>query len=90
MAGWNQGLAGQSVGSRVWLVVPPELGYGPQGNESAKIKGTDTLYFLVDILGVAPRPAAADAADEAAEEEPEVPSPAVSGSPSEQESPAAE
>lgn len=96
--GWNRGLAGQRVGSRVWLVVPPELGYGPKGNEDAKIKGTDTIYFLVDILGVASRPAAADAADEGAdeelpelsEEEPEAPSPAVSGSPSEQESPAAE
>ncbi len=95
--GWNKGLVGQSVGSRVWLAIPPELGYGPEGNEEAKIKGTDTIYFLVDILGVAPRPAAADAAEEApqeeaelSEEEPAEPSPAVPGSPSEQESPASE
>lgn len=92
--GWIQGLSGQTVGSRVWLAVPPELGYGAEGNESAKIKGTDTIYFLVDILGVAPRPAAADEAEQAAqeeaeaeaelsEEEPEAPSPAVSEEPTE-------
>ena len=49
--GWNQGLVGQTVGSRVMLVIPPADGYGKSGNSQAGIKGTDTLVFVVDILG---------------------------------------
>lgn len=49
--GWDQGLIGQTVGSRVMLVVPPADGYGKTGNTQAGIKGTDTLVFVVDILG---------------------------------------
>lgn len=51
--GWDQALVGQTVGSRVVLAIPPALGYGKGGNEQAGIKGTDTLYFVVDILGAA-------------------------------------
>jgi FKBP-type peptidyl-prolyl cis-trans isomerase len=49
--GWDKGLAGQTVGSRVMLVIPPADGYGKAGSPQAKIKGTDTLVFVVDILG---------------------------------------
>ena len=49
--GWDQGLTGQRVGSRVMLVIPPAEGYGKTGNPQAGIKGTDTLVFAVDILG---------------------------------------
>jgi FKBP-type peptidyl-prolyl cis-trans isomerase len=49
--GWDNGLAGQTVGSRVLLVIPPAEGYGSKGNPHAGIKGTDTLVFAVDILG---------------------------------------
>ncbi len=53
LAGWNDGLAGIPVGSRVMLVIPPALGYGPTGGQpSAGITKTDTLVFVVDILGV--------------------------------------
>jgi peptidylprolyl isomerase len=48
--GWDEGLVGQTVGSQVLLVVPPDKGYGAQGQSSAGIKGTDTLVFVVDIL----------------------------------------
>ncbi len=51
--GWDQGLVGQTVGSRVVLAIPPALGYGEQGNPEAKIKGTDAIYFVVDILAAA-------------------------------------
>jgi FKBP-type peptidyl-prolyl cis-trans isomerase len=51
IAGWDQGLAGQTVGSRVMLVIPPADGYGKKGSSQAHIKGTDTLVFVVDILG---------------------------------------
>jgi peptidylprolyl isomerase len=50
VAGWDEGLAGQTVGSRVLLVVPPDKGYGPQGQSQAGIQGTDTMVFVVDIL----------------------------------------
>ena len=48
--GWDQTLVGRAVGSRVLVSIPPDLGYGEGGNEQAGIKGTDTLYFVVDIL----------------------------------------
>ncbi|GGX37567.1 FKBP-type peptidyl-prolyl cis-trans isomerase [Streptomyces chartreusis] len=47
--GWRYGLVGKKVGSRVEMAVPPELGYGKEGNAQAGIKGTDTLVFVVDI-----------------------------------------
>jgi FKBP-type peptidyl-prolyl cis-trans isomerase len=48
--GWNA-LIGKKVGSRVMLSIPPAEGYGKQGSSQAGIKGTDTLVFVVDILG---------------------------------------
>ena len=48
--GWDTGLAGQTVGSRVMLVIPPKDGYGSSGQSNAGIKGTDTLVFVVDII----------------------------------------
>ena len=49
--GWDERLVGRTVGSRVILEIPPAKGYGKKGNEQAGIKGTDTLFFVVDILG---------------------------------------
>ena len=46
--GWQQGLAGQTVGSQVLLVIPPDLGYGSQKQQS--IPANSTLIFVVDIL----------------------------------------
>jgi len=48
--GWDTGLVGQPVGSRVMLVIPPAEGYGSTGSSGAGIKGTDTLVFVVDII----------------------------------------
>lgn len=50
---WDKGLVGVTQGSRVMLVVPPKDGYGKAGNKQAGIKGTDTLVFVIDVLGVA-------------------------------------
>ncbi len=50
ITGWDEGLVGQNVGSQVLLVIPPDKGYGAQGNSAAGIAGTDTLVFVVDIL----------------------------------------
>jgi peptidylprolyl isomerase len=51
--GWDKSLVGEHVGSEVVLAIPPKEGYGKQGNSQAGIKGTDTLYFVVDIVGAA-------------------------------------
>ncbi|MEJ7833039.1 MAG: FKBP-type peptidyl-prolyl cis-trans isomerase, partial [Nocardioides sp.] len=48
---WDAALVGLPVGSRIVLEVPPKLGYGEAGNPDAGIKGTDTLYFVIDVLG---------------------------------------
>ena len=49
--GWNEGLRGKPVGSRVLLVVPPDFGYGSKGLSAVGIGPNDTLVFVVDILG---------------------------------------
>ncbi|MGW7369176.1 FKBP-type peptidyl-prolyl cis-trans isomerase [Streptomyces sp. NPDC054841] len=48
--GWQKGLEGKKVGSRVLLVVPPDMGYGDQGQGPIPAKAT--LVFSVDILAV--------------------------------------
>ncbi|UUU35107.1 FKBP-type peptidyl-prolyl cis-trans isomerase [Streptomyces sp. CA-210063] len=55
--GWEQGLEGQKIGSRVELVIPPELGYGAQGQ--GDIKANATLVFVVDIVKGTSIPASA-------------------------------
>ncbi|MCA1710643.1 MAG: FKBP-type peptidyl-prolyl cis-trans isomerase [Actinobacteria bacterium] len=49
--GWDQVLVGVKAGSRVLMSIPPAQGYGSSGNEQAGIKGTDTLVFVVDVIG---------------------------------------
>jgi len=45
--GWDDGLVGQQVGSRVLMSIPPDQGYGAQeGHDLAE----DTLLFVVDII----------------------------------------
>jgi peptidylprolyl isomerase len=48
--GFDSGIVGQTVGSRILLVIPPDQGYGSTGNTQAGISGTDTLVFVVDLL----------------------------------------
>jgi peptidylprolyl isomerase len=52
IAGWDEGLVGQQIGSRVLLSIPPHQGYGDRGVPQAGIKGGDTLVFVVDVVGV--------------------------------------
>ncbi|MGY4644601.1 FKBP-type peptidyl-prolyl cis-trans isomerase [Cellulomonas sp. URHB0016] len=49
--GWDKGVAGQTVGSQVLLVVPPADGYGDQ--DKGTIPPNSTLVFVVDILDAA-------------------------------------
>lgn len=46
--GWDEGLVGQTVGSRVLLVVPAEQGYAADPTHEL---AEETLVFVVDILG---------------------------------------
>lgn len=46
--GWDDGLVGQTVGSQVLLVIPPDSGYGAQASQA--IPANSTLIFVVDIL----------------------------------------
>ncbi|HWK92503.1 MAG TPA: FKBP-type peptidyl-prolyl cis-trans isomerase [Luteimicrobium sp.] len=53
IGGWDKGLVGQNLGSRVLLSIPPEHGYGQRGVPQAGIGGTDTLVFVVDLVDIA-------------------------------------
>jgi peptidylprolyl isomerase len=49
--GLREALIGRPVGSRVLVIIPPDQGYGANGNPAAGITATDTMVFVVDILG---------------------------------------
>lgn len=51
--GWQKGLVGQTVGSRVLLVVPPSQAY-PDGNANPSIAPNTTMVYVVDILFTRP------------------------------------
>ena len=48
--GWTEGVQLMSVGSKYELVIPADLGYGPQGNQS--IPGNSVLVFEVELLSI--------------------------------------
>lgn len=50
IAGWNQGLIGVHAGGVRELIIPPSLGYGPNG--SGPIGPNETLIFLVTVESV--------------------------------------
>lgn len=49
LPGWRKGLVGQTVGSRVMLIVPPADAY-PEGNSSIGVKKGETLVYVIDIV----------------------------------------
>ena len=53
ISGWDEGLVGKKIGSRVMLSIPADKGYKSTGNEQAGIKGDDTLIFVVDLVSAA-------------------------------------
>ncbi len=46
--GWDEGVAGMRVGGRRVLVVPPDKGYGAQG-QPPSIGPNETLVFVIDL-----------------------------------------
>ncbi|HWK20032.1 MAG TPA: FKBP-type peptidyl-prolyl cis-trans isomerase [Microbacteriaceae bacterium] len=52
--GFGQALVGQQVGSQVLVSIPPAYGYGDNPPTGSGIGATDTIVFVIDILGVLP------------------------------------
>ncbi len=48
--GWDEGLIGQTVGSRVLLVIPADQAYGKAGDDNSNELAGETLVFVIDIL----------------------------------------
>lgn len=48
--GWDEGVVGMKKGGRRLLIIPPDLGYGAQGQGS--IPANETLMFVVDLVEI--------------------------------------
>jgi peptidylprolyl isomerase len=49
--GWDEGIVGMREGGRRMLTIPPEMGYGAQG-QPPSIPPNETLVFVVDLVSV--------------------------------------
>ena len=52
--GFGTALVGQRVGSQVLVSIPPQYGYGDSPPDGSGIGATDTIVFVIDVLGVLP------------------------------------
>ena len=52
--GWDEGLVGMQVGGKRVLVIPSDMGYGPQGTPDGTIPPDAPLKFEVELLGITP------------------------------------
>ena len=51
--GWQEGLAGMSVGGKRTLTIPPELGFGKAGSPPV-IPRNSTLIYDIEVLEIQP------------------------------------
>jgi peptidylprolyl isomerase len=51
ISGWDEGLVGMKVGGRRQLVIPPDQGYGAQG-QPPDIPPDSALVFVIDLLAI--------------------------------------
>ncbi|TMQ95891.1 hypothetical protein ETD83_21875 [Actinomadura soli] len=52
--GFDQGMVGQTAGSRVVLQIPPSQGFGKDGAQLG-LSGSDWVVFVVDVQAVVPK-----------------------------------
>ncbi len=50
IGGFVKALVGAKIGSKMVAIIPPDLGYGEQGNDT--IPGNATLVFVIEVLGI--------------------------------------
>jgi peptidylprolyl isomerase len=50
--GWDEGLRGMKAGGRRTLIIPPSLGYGPEGTSDGTIPPNAPLVFVVDLVEI--------------------------------------
>ncbi len=48
--GFHDALVGQTVGSQVAVIIPPDQGYGANPPSGSSITADSTLFFVIDIL----------------------------------------
>ncbi len=51
LPGLLEGIPGMKVGGRRAIVIPPEAGFGPEGNPQAGLPANTDLIMVVDLLG---------------------------------------
>ncbi|HEU4808841.1 MAG TPA: FKBP-type peptidyl-prolyl cis-trans isomerase [Homoserinimonas sp.] len=61
LKGFGDALVGQTVGSQVLAIIPPEFGFGAEGSRELGIEANDTMVFVIDILAVVQPPETAEA-----------------------------
>lgn len=49
--GWDEGIVGMKVGGKRQLIIPSDLGYGPNGR-LPRVPGGATLVFMVELVAV--------------------------------------
>ena len=50
--GFAEGILGMNVGGRRRIIIPPDLGYGENGNAGAGIAGDDVIVFDVTLISI--------------------------------------
>jgi len=51
--GWDEAILLMNEGSKLWIIVPPHIGYGSRDN--GPIPANSTLYFEIELLKVVPQ-----------------------------------